>query len=262
MGCNCVSKLEESEIQKNEGMNNSNNEFQTIQSYHKNLLLGNRLMNNNDIFQTISNKNTINIDENISKKNTIEIMEKEDDDSSFEENIEDTPSDEFSKYIFSQINLLRSNPGSFVGLIKNSESNVILDAKNRLIYKTKLKVALNKGIKAFEEAKLILSDTKPMDKLIYDHDMKLSLPKKEINIKSKEFLRRQVLKKAEKGIDIKAYWKEVIYEPETCFVLMIVDDSGIKAGFKRRNLLNPEYKYIGIGSKMINKKFVCYISLR
>ena len=133
MGCNCVSKFEESEIQKNEGIDNSNNEFQTIQSYHKNLLLGNRLMNNNDIFQTISNKNTINIDENISKKNTIEMMEKEDDESSFEDNIEDTPSDEFSKYIFSQINLLRSNPGSFVSLIKNSESNVILDAKNRLI---------------------------------------------------------------------------------------------------------------------------------
>ena len=50
-------------------------------------------------------------------------------------------------------------------------------------------MALNKGIKAFEEAKLILSNTKPMEKLIYNPDMNLKLPKKEINIKNHEYLK-------------------------------------------------------------------------
>ena len=172
------------------------------------------------------------------------------------------PKDEFSKYIFNHINLLREDPRSFISLIQGSESNIQRDKKNRLIYKTKLKVALDKGVKAFEEAKLILSNTKPMDKLKYDYNMKLKLPKNEKNIKSNHHLQNQILIKGDKGINIKSYWKEIIYDPETCFVLMVVDDTGKKAGFKRRNLLNPDYKYISINSKMINNKFVCYIALR
>ena len=281
MGCRCDSKFEELEIEKsaNKENPNSNQNFQTISEVNKissnNTLLHksstltpdikNYLSKHNEIFQTISDKNvTINYDENTSKKNTIDYYQPEEEDDSLEENIIDksVPSDEFSKYIFTQINLLRENPSSFINLIQGSETNIQRDKKNRLIYKTKLKVALDKGIKAFEEAKLILSNTKPMPKLNFDYDMKLKLPKNEINIKSNNYLKNQVLIKGDKGISIKAYWKEIIYDPETCFVLMIVDDNGKKAGFKRRNLLNPEYKYIGISSKNINNNFICYITLR
>ena len=281
MGCRCDSKFEELEIEKSANIENpnSNPNFQTISEVNKissnNTLLHksstltpdikNYLSKHNEIFQTISDKNvTINYDENTSKKNTIDYYQPEEEDDSLEENMIDksVPSDEFSKYIFTQINLLRENPSSFINLIQGSESNIQRDKKNRLIYKTKLKVALDKGIKAFEEAKLILSNTKPMPKLNFDYDMKLKLPKNEINIKSNNYLKNQVLIKGDKGISIKAYWKEIIYDPETCFVLMIVDDNGKKAGFKRRNLLNPEYKYIGISSKNINNNFICYITLR
>ena len=281
MGCRCDSKFEELEIEKSANIENpnSNPNFQTISEVNKissnNTLLYKSstltpdiktyLSKHNEIFQTISDKNvTINYDENTSKKNTIDYYQPEEEDDSLEENIIDksVPSDEFSKYIFTQINLLRENPSSFINLIQGSESNIQRDKKNRLIYKTKLKVALDKGIKAFEEAKLILSNTKPMPKLNFDYDMKLKLPKNEINIKSNNYLKNQVLIKGDKGISIKAYWKEIIYDPETCFVLMIVDDNGKKAGFKRRNLLNPEYKYIGISSKNINNNFICYITLR
>ena len=281
MGCRCDSKFEELEIEKSANIENpnSNPNFQTISEVNKissnNTLLHksstltpdikNYLSKHNEIFQTISDKNvTINYDENTSKKNTIDYYQPEEEDDSLEENIIDksVPSDEFSKYIFTQINLLRENPSSFINLIQGSESNIQRDKKNRLIYKAKLKVALDKGIKAFEEAKLILSNTKPMPKLNFDYDMKLKLPKNEINIKSNNYLKNQVLIKGDKGISIKAYWKEIIYDPETCFVLMIVDDNGKKAGFKRRNLLNPEYKYIGISSININNNFICYITLR
>ena len=280
MGCKCDSNIEELEIKNTDNIKeiNSNEDFQTIIKedsiknnnfkYKKNMTLNpdlnDILIIKKDIFQAISEKNeTINIDENTSKKNTIEIYQKEDEDSFEEKNIDKAqPSDEFSKYIFSQINLLRENPRSFIDLIQGSESNIQTDKKNRLIYKSKLKVALDKGIQAFEEAKLILSDAKPMDKLIFDYDMKLKLPKNEINIKSNAYLKNQVLIKGDKGINIKSYWKEIISDPETCFILMIVDDNGKKAGFKRRNILNPQYKYIGICSKMINKNFICYITLR
>jgi len=272
--------MEELEIKNSDNIQeiNLNEDFQTIFKedsiknnnfkYNKSMTLNpdlkDILIKKKDLFQTISEKNeTINIDENTAKKNTIEIYQKNDEDSFEENNIDKTqPSDEFSKYIFSQINLLRENPRSFIDLIQHSESNIQTDKKNRLIYKSKLKVALDKGIKAFEEAKLILSNTKPMDKLIFDYDMKLKLPKNEINIKSNAYLKNQILIKGDKGINIKSYWKEIISDPETCFILMIVDDNGKKAGFKRTNILNPQYKYIGICSKMVNKSFICYITLR
>ena len=42
---------------------------------------------------------------------------------------------------------------------------------------------------------------------------------------------------------------------------MIVDDNGIKSGMKRKDILNPTMKYIGITSAEINKQFVCYVAL-
>ena len=247
MGCNCDSKLEELEIQTKDNMHL------------------------NEDFEIINKDNTVNHDKNSNSKEynnyksetlTTEIHRIIEEEDIKEDNIDKTmPSDEFSKYIFDQINLLRENPSSFIELIQNSKSNITIDQKNRLIYKTKVKVALDKGIKAFEEAKLILSNTKPMEKLKFNYNMKLKLPKKEVNIKSYNYLKNQILIKADNGINIKSYWKEVISEPETCFILMIVDDNGKKAGYKRRSILNPEYKYIGISSHTINNKFICYITL-
>ena len=42
---------------------------------------------------------------------------------------------------------------------------------------------------------------------------------------------------------------------------MIADDNGVKSGKKRKDILNPRMRYIGISSVAINKNFVCYITL-
>ena len=41
---------------------------------------------------------------------------------------------------------------------------------------------------------------------------------------------------------------------------MIVDDTGSKTGLKRKDILNPDYKYIGISSVTIGKTFACYVT--
>lgn len=66
---------------------------------------------------------------------------------------------------------------------------------------------------------------------------------------------------AQNGISIKSYWKDFIKDPETSFLLMIVDDIGIKSGMRRKDLLDPKMKYIGISSTVINDRFICYIAL-
>ena len=43
--------------------------------------------------------------------------------------------------------------------------------------------------------------------------------------------------------------------------MMIVDDNGTRSGMRRRDILNPKMKYIGISSAEIKGKFVCYITL-
>ena len=43
--------------------------------------------------------------------------------------------------------------------------------------------------------------------------------------------------------------------------MTIIDDTGDKSGMRRRDLLDPNMKYIGINSIEINGCFVCYIIL-
>ena len=148
------------------------------------------------------------------------------------------PLDKFSKYIFNQINLLRENPQSFIDIIKKSKKNIKLDKSGIKIYKSTVKVALNKGEQAFDETIEILKKTKPMNKLIYNPDFVIDLPKNEYDIISKEYLGNKVKAKIDSGIDIKSFWKDIVKDEETCFILTVVDDSMKNAGNKRNDILN------------------------
>ena len=171
------------------------------------------------------------------------------------------PLDKFSKYIFNQINLLRENPQSFIDIIKKSKKNIKLDKSGIKIYKSTVKVALNKGEQAFDETIEILKKTKPMNKLIYNPDFVIDLPKNEYDIISKEYLGNKVKAKIDSGIDIKSFWKDIVKDEETCFILTVVDDSMKNAGNKRNDILNKDNKYIGISSVRIGRNFACYIVL-
>ena len=275
MGCKCDKNLEELEIEKDNNYQQLENNFLENKGYrndiktnfHKSSTLNpsskafyRKDKATFDYLSTITENNeTINKEENNIGNNIIEEDKEEED----EENIDKTkPTDEFSQILLGFINKLRENPHSCINLIQNSESNIQIDKHHRLIYKSRAKVALNKGLKSFEEAKLILSNTKPMEKLKYDYNLRIKMPKEEKGLKNKNYLKNEVFIKNDNGMDIKSYWREIIWDPETCFILMIVDDNGKNSGAKRRDILNPNYKYIGLNSKMINKSFACYITLK
>ena len=100
-----------------------------------------------------------------------------------------------------------------------------------------------------------------MEKLIFVPQLTIPLPTSEEEIKNKNYLKNNVTEKL-KNINIKSYWRDIVKDPETSFILMIVDDCGTnKCGRKRADLLNPEMKFIGINSIMIGKYFACYIVL-
>ena len=69
----------------------------------------------------------------------------------------------------------------------------------------------------------------------------------------------QVKLKIDSGMDIKSFWKDIVSDPESCFILTVVDDSGLDDGNKRIDILNKDNKYIGISTVKIGKSFACYI---
>ena len=168
--------------------------------------------------------------------------------------------DEFSQYIFTYINKIRENPQSFIDDIEKAKFYIEYNSSNKLIYKKNIKVALSQGLPAFEETISILKIVKPMNKLIFEPKLMVKLPQNEEELLDKNFFKLEIKKMKEKGIPIKSYWRDIIKEPETSFLMMIVDDTGIKAGLKRKDILDPNMKYIGICSRTIGKYFICFVT--
>ena len=153
------------------------------------------------------------------------------------------PDDDFSQYIFKYINLIRTNPKSFIPIIEEAKKKII-KYNNKLIFKSKVKVALSQGEPAFEETISVLEKSEPMEKLQYKPEMTIPLPSTVEEIKDKAYFKNNVKELLKKNIKIKTYWKDNVKDPETSFILMIVDDTGQKRGMKRRDILNPNFKYI------------------
>ena len=170
------------------------------------------------------------------------------------------PVDDFSKYIFNHINKIRENPQSFINDIEEAKTFIIYKNSKKLIYKKNVKVALSDGIPAFQEAISILKICKPMKKLIFEPKLMVKLPENEDDIINKDYFKLEIKKMINKGIPIKSYWRDIINDPETSFLMMIVDDTGMKSGMKRNDILDPNMKYIGICSKNIGKNFICFLT--
>lgn len=198
----------------------------------------------------VHNKNLIEEKSNNMKKNS----------KNKNENHSKIPKDEFSKYIFEHINMLREDPKSFIKNIEEAKSFIARNKDNKLIYKKNIKVLLSQGLLAFEEAIAILQFCKPMNKLIFDPNLVVKLPKNEDDIKNKDYFKNEIKHMIEKGVPIQAYWRDIIKEPETSFLMMVIDDTGIKSGLKRKDILDPNKKYIGISSITIGKHFVCFLT--
>ena len=173
----------------------------------------------------------------------------------------DKPDDSFSLFMFEKINSLRQNPSSFIDTIEKAKSNIQLDKSGIKVYKTSVKVALNNGESAFDHAIELLKKTKPMKKLIFNPDYIIDKPNNEVDVKSKQYLIDQVKLKLDAGVDVKSFWKDIVSDPESCFILTIVDDSGKNPGSKRDDILNKDLNYIGISTAKIGRSFACYMVL-
>ena len=232
--------------------NNSNDETakKTIEN------INNKNKNFQDDIKIKKNPNTFQND-----KNKLKIkLKKQPKQNKSKKQKEELPYDDFSKYIYEHINQIRKDPQSFIPNIEEAKSYISRNKNNKLIYKKNIKVSLSQGLLAFEEAISILKFCKPMNKLIFDPNLVVKLPESEEEIVNKDYFKNEIIKMIPSGIPINAYWRDIIREPETSFLMMIVDDTGLKAGLKRKDILDPNMKYIGISSINIGKHFVCFMT--
>ena len=167
----------------------------------------------------------------------------------------------FCKFMFESINKIRANPQSFIMNLKNAINNIAYDKKGNLYYNGNIKVALSKGKLAFEEAISFLEKARPMKPLIHKKELCVEIPEKQKDFKSGDYLRKKINKMVMKGISVRAFWRDIIKDPQINFLLMIVDDNFIRRGAKRKDILNPDMKYIGINSANMGDNFVCYTVL-
>ena len=238
---------------ENQNSKNYSNDINSKRKIDENISVKQKQIKNKNSKKSVNKK--INLDIN-------EIKLKRELNSNLNNNIinEKKPMDDFSQYIFNHINKIRENPQSFINNIEEAKPYILYNKSKKLIYKKNVKVALSEGIPAFQEAISILKICKPMNKLIFEPKLMVKLPDNEDDIIDKEYFKYEIRKMISEGIPIKSYWRDIINDPETSFLMMIVDDTGKKSGMKRNDILDPNMKYIGICSKSIGKYFICFLT--
>ena len=176
--------------------------------------------------------------------------------------IKPSPEDNYSKYLLEQINKIRTDPKSFIGVIEDAKDNIKINKEGICYYKSnKLKVCLNEGESAFNDSIEFLKNCQPMEPLEFSPSLIPDLPTTVNEMNNINYLKISIKKMINDGLKINSYWRNVIKDPEICFLLMIVDDSDKSKGMKRVDILNPKMKYIGLSSVEIDGKFMNYIVL-
>lgn len=252
MGCQCNKKNEEEELNKEpqeykkeeQGLNDKEKEENNIQQQQEEI--------------------DINKNENIEQHNAQNAQEDED----YLEKLNEEKNAKYAEYpdkMIEIINKIRENPNAYADFIEDSIKYIIEipdkddETKTKLIFKKKVKVALNRGEVAFHEAAEILRNMEPLPPLEFNGNICIPLPQNEEELKDPNYLKDQV-KALKENNNIDLYFKDLVKLPDVSALLMVVDDNAKNTGRKRNAILNKDFKYIGISSKFVGKTFIAYFT--
>ena len=252
MGCQCNKKNEEEELNKEpqeykkeeQGLNDKEKEENNIQQQQEEI--------------------DINKNENIEQHNAQNAQEDED----YLEKLNEEKNAKYAEYpdkMIEIINKIRENPSGYADFIEDSIKYIIEipdkddENKTKLIFKKKVKVALNRGEVAFHEAAEILRNMEPLPPLEFNGNICIPLPQNEEELKDPNYLKDQV-KVLKENNNIDLYFKDLVKLPDVSALLMVVDDNAKNTGRKRNAILNKDFKYIGINSHFVGKTFLAYFA--
>lgn len=173
----------------------------------------------------------------------------------------------FNKSMIDIINLARANPCSFskniVDQIQYIKEN---DRKNSkgdyvLLKEDICKVGLIRGKEAFIESAEMMSVQPSLSNLEYREDMCMQISNEREDWVDKDFI-ESYLEEKSSYLNYKYFGFHFdlgVVDPMTSVVLQIVDDN-LFSFQRRNNILNPNYKFIGISNKKIDNHFCVYLT--
>lgn len=167
----------------------------------------------------------------------------------------------FDLQLLDTINSLRTDPRAFaekvikaLNLIKEEGGRVIIETENGS------KIALSKGVAAFEACAEKLRALEPLPPLEFRQELCVPVPEAPSEWKEQSKLQMLINKFRE---DCSGTYSGLAFnldigvnDPELSTVLQVVDDSGFK-GQRADNLLNKDLKYCGISHASKGKKQFC-----
>ena len=261
MGCQCANKEEEN---KSEILKEQNEEYEQDDNNNRNSNSKEGIFNLEESNQEQNQEKSPSQNQDNEKENSNENEYQENEPKKIKQDKNNKYSD-YPEKMLTLINKIRADPASYADKIEDSIQNITEEqdrndeSKTRIIYKKKVKVALNRGEIAFKDAAEELRNMEPLPPLELLDDICVPLPEEEAEIKDSSYLREQVKILREKT-NIDVFFKDLIKIPEVSALLMIVDDSEKNPGKKRQAVLNKDFKYIGISSKFIGKTFIAYFA--
>ena len=235
MGCECLNKKqEEEEINKEEKVDPNKSDPAIVNQFNLNEYENAILVENNVVDDKITD-----LDTNFVKESN-------------------ETTNRFNSRVLDLINKIRRDPPSYANTILEN-IQYITNENNKLIFKKKVKVLLNKGEEAFRNAAEDLKKMGSMNDLTMKNEIAIPLPLSQEEIYDDALLINQV-NIIRQNYNINVYFKNMIKNPEIAVLLLIVDDSVHSPGAKRKAILNPNFRKIGINSKFINTTFVSFFS--
>ena len=259
MGCQCIQNVKKEE---KDNENNFVNDFQNGTNINENISSNIiKIRNINQKFDSFSNQAT---KSSYSKNNNIIDLKH-----SFNNN-----QNLLIFQILEQINIIRTNPLSYIDIINKYKENII--EKNNKYYLKSNKylntlILLEKGESEFNECIKLLYLQESLEPIELNNKLKLdvNIPLNNENLSidyytSLEFIEKIInnkIKLLEDNFEIIGFhYDKSLNDPELSVVLQLVDDTGNEKS-RRKNILNKKVKYVGISALNLKENIYCYYLL-
>jgi hypothetical protein len=167
--------------------------------------------------------------------------------------------------LLNEINKVRSNPNAFADKIEEAMSRIKTD-EGKVVFETESgsKIALVQGVEAFKLAANKMRHFTPTNGFEYKEDLIIPVPEDSKDWKKQDLITNSLAKRRnENGGKYSEYLFNMDLGVSDAFysvLLQIVDDSPFK-GKRCDNIMNKDFKYIGISHQKQGKnKFCTYIT--
>ena len=158
--------------------------------------------------------------------------------------------------VFNLINKVRQNPNEFAKDVENAISKLV-NIDGKMVYKDKVKVAVKLGEPAFKEAAEKLRNMQPLKPFELCEEIAVNVPEEEDKMKNAKVF-NELVEEKKKTANIDTYYKDLIKDPYTSVLLMVVDDNGKNSGKKSNVILGTEYTKMAVTSRRVKKTFCAY----